>query len=287
MNKQGMNQQISLHDERMLGYAEYGTPTGTPIFYFHGFPSSRLDWQLFNDDKALAELNIRIIAADRPGYGLSDNKRGRKILDWSEDVTELADNLGIDRFTVLGISGGGPYAASCAFGIKDRITKAGMVCGMGPSDSPGMKGGVSWSIPGTPLIMRRLILMLTSVGLQRDPGQFMSRSKDTFSELDKQLLDQSELSAWFIDGMREAFRQGISGASQEAVLFTKPWGFRLEDITTEVHLWHGEQGLNVPVSVGRYMADSITNCNTTFLKEEGHLTLPHNHIKVIISNLIT
>jgi pimeloyl-ACP methyl ester carboxylesterase len=270
----------------MLGYAEYGTPEGIPVFYFHGFPSSRLDWQLFNNDIALAGHNVRIIASDRPGYGLSDFKRGRKMLDWPEDVTELADNLHIDRFAVLGISGGGPYAASCAYRINDRLTKAGIVCGMGPSDSPGMKNGVSWTIPGTPSIMRRFILMLTSFGLRRDPDQFMSRSKETFSELDRQLLDQSELAAWFIEGMREAFRHGISGANQEAALYAKPWGFKLQDITTEVHLWHGEQDLNVPISVGRYLADSIPNCNAKFHKGEGHLTLPHNHIREISRTLV-
>ena len=84
---------MSLHDGRMLGYAEYGTPEGTPVFYFHGFPGSRLEWQLIGEDSALSALNIRIIAPDRPGYGLSDFKRGRKLLDWPEDVSELADKL--------------------------------------------------------------------------------------------------------------------------------------------------------------------------------------------------
>lgn len=279
------NQQISLHDGRMLGYAEYGPPEGTPVFYFHGFPSSRLDWQLFNDDIALTELNVRIIASDRPGYGLSDFKRGRKLLDWPEDVTELADKLHIGRFAVLGISGGGPYAASCAYGIGDRLTKAGIVCGMGPKDSPGMKDGVSWTIPGTPTIMRRFILMLTSMGLRRDPDQFLSRSKETFSELDRRLLDQPKLAQIFIDGMQEAFRNGIGAANQEAAIFTHPWGFRLQEIAAEVNLWHGEQDLNVPISVGQFIAEAIPGCNARFSKVDGHLTLPHKHIGEILNNL--
>jgi pimeloyl-ACP methyl ester carboxylesterase len=286
MIDQKRDQQISLHDGRLLGYAEYGSPKGKPVFYFHGFPSSRLDWQLFHDDIALSELNVRIIAADRPGYGLSNIKRGRKLLDWPEDVIELADRLQIDHFAVLGISGGGPYASSCAYRINDRLTKVGIVCGMGPSDSPGVKEGASWTIPGSPSIMRRVILMLTSMGLRRDPDQFMSRSKETFSEPDRQLLNQSELAASFIVGMREAFHDGISGANQEAGLYTKPWGFNLSDINTKVYLWHGEQDLNVPISVGRYVADAIPNCDATFYKGEGHFTLPHNHIKEIMSNLI-
>jgi pimeloyl-ACP methyl ester carboxylesterase len=286
MDNNKTSQQIKLEDERVLGYAEYGSPEGIPIFYFHGFPSSRLDWRLINNDNLLSELNVRVIAPDRPGYGLSDYKRGRKLLDWPEDVIELANKLQIDSFAVLGVSGGNPYAASCAFGIRDRLIKTGMVCGMGPSDAPGMKDGVSWTIPGAPSIIRRVILILTSIGLRRDPDQFISRTKETISEPDSQLLVQPELAASFIEGTREAFRNGISGANQEAALFGRPWGFRLQDITTEVHLWHGEQDLNVPISVGRYVADTIPNCTASFHSKEGHLTLPRNNVEDILSTLV-
>jgi hypothetical protein len=46
-------QRVELENGRFLSYAEYGPPNGTPIFYFHGFPSSRLDWQIFNDENTL------------------------------------------------------------------------------------------------------------------------------------------------------------------------------------------------------------------------------------------
>ena len=149
-----------------------------------------------------------------------------------------------------------------------------------------MKDGSSWRIPGTPSIIRRVILTLTSMGIQRDPDQFISRSKETFSEPDRQLLDQPALAELFLDGMRESFRQGIKGANLEAALYTRPWGFNLRDIQSDVHLWHGEQDLNVPVSVGRYVAETIPNCEARFYATEGHLTLPRNHIRDILINLI-
>jgi pimeloyl-ACP methyl ester carboxylesterase len=239
----------------------------------------------FNDDEVLAELNVRIIAADRPGCGLSDFKRNRKLLDWPDDVTELADELQIDRFAVLGVSGGGPYASACAYKIPERITTVGIVCGMGPSEAPGMKDGVSWSLPGMLSLMRRIILTLTSMGLSKDPDQFLSRTKETVSEPDRRLLDQPELAKVFIDGMQEAFRSGISGANQDLALYTKPWGFRLQDITSEVHLWHGEQDVNVPVSVGRYVAEAIPSCNARFYEQEGHFTLPYNRLREILNIL--
>ena len=101
MDDKQTSQQIKLQDGRMLGYAEYGPAEGIPVFYFHGFPSSRLDWQLINFDNSLAEINARVIAPDRPGYGLSEFKRGRQMVDWPDDVIELGiENLGSQRHVV-------------------------------------------------------------------------------------------------------------------------------------------------------------------------------------------
>jgi len=287
MTNKRTRQQITLQDGRVLGYAEYGAPEGVPVFYFHGFNGARLDYLLADTGDAATAANARIIAADRPGTGLSAFKRGRQILDWPDDVTELADALHIERFAVLGISGGGPYAAACAFNIPERLTLTGIVCGMGPADAPGMKDGISWTLPGQPSIIRRFILMLTSMGVRKDPDQFLSRSKEMVSEVDRQLLDQPEVAQAFVDVLQEAFRSGIGGVNQEAALYARPWEFRLQDIIAKVHLWHGEQDKNVSVSVGHYVADAIPNCNARFYKEEGHLTLPHNRIREILNTLVS
>lgn len=286
MNEDRTHRQITLKDGRALGYAEYGAPEGVPVFYFHGFPSSRLDYTLIDWGDVALGAHVRIIAPDRPGYGLSDFQRGRRFLDWPDDVIELADALGIDRFAVLGCSGGGPYAAACAYKLDGRLTKAGILCGMGPADSPGMKDGVSWSLPGMFSPMRSLMLSLTVMGLSRDPDKFLSRSRETMAELDGTLLDQPEAAKAFVAGMLEAFRSGTKGANQEATIYTRPWGFQPQGIKAEVHLWHGEQDLNVPVSVGRYLADAIPNCNARFYEEEGHLTLPRNRIRDILRVLV-
>ena len=281
------NKTIKLKDGRMLGYAEYGAPEGKPVFYFHGFPGSRVDWLLSDSDDSAAELNTRIIAVDRPGMGLSDFKRGREILDWPDDVIELAGALQIDRFAVLGFSGGGPYAAACTFKIPERLTATEIVCGMGPSEAPGAKKGLSWFYPGKFSVIRRLMLKLASLGVQKNPEQFVSRSKEMVPEPDRLLLDQPELAKTYINTISESLRSGIGGANQEAALYTRPWRFRLQDITTEVHLWHGELDLNVPISVGHYVADAIPNCHAKFLKDEAHISLPHNHIREILSVVAT
>jgi len=281
-----INQQIELKDGRLLGYAEYGNPDGKPVFYFHGFPGSRLDWRFSDPDDSAARLSARIVAVDRPGMGLSDFKHGREILDWPDDIVELADVLRLDRFAVVGISGGGPYAATCAYKIPERLTTTAIVSGMGPLEAPHMKDGTSWTIPGKPSVIRRLLLVLFDTGLRKDPDRFVAQSKEKFAEVDRLLLDEPELAKAYVSMLREAFRSGIGGVYQEARIYTRPWGFRLQDIAVETHLWHGELDANVPISVGRYVAAAIPGCHSTFLGEEAHLSLPHNHIQEILSVMV-
>jgi pimeloyl-ACP methyl ester carboxylesterase len=280
------DQQVKLRDGRMLGYAEYGAPDGKPVFCFHGFPGSRILWPAFDPHGSAATMNARVVAIDRPGVGLSDFKRGREILDWPNDVIELADVLKLDRFSVLGMSGGGPYAVACAFKISERLTSTGIVCGMGPIEAPGYMDGASWIFPGKSLLLRRLLLMLTSMVIRKNPDKFISQMNETVSAPDRALLkSHPEVANMIVDDWREAFRSGIGGTHQESTLYTRPWGFRLQDITAEVHLWHGEQDDNVVCSVGRYVADTIPNCHPTFFEDEGHFSVIYNHIEEILGVL--
>jgi pimeloyl-ACP methyl ester carboxylesterase len=282
------NQQIKLKDGRILGYAEYGAPKGKPVFYFHGHPGSRLDWPLFDADDSATELNAHIIAVDRPGTGLSDSKRDREILDWPDDVIELAEALQLDRFAVMGVSGGGPYAAACAFKLSGRLTATAIVCGMGPSEAPGAKEGMSWIYAGkSPEERRQMLLGMASV-IRENPDQLVSQMKQApFPELDKVLMDQPKLSKMIVDfTFGEALRSGIDGLDQDAALYAHPWGFQLQDIAVEVHLWHGEPDINVPVSVGRYVADAIPNCRARFFPDEGHFSIARNHIREILNVLV-
>src|ERR1700756_1202961 len=137
-----ISQQLRLPGGRLLGYDEYGVPDGNPIFYFHGSPSTRLEWLLFGNDALANKLNIRVIVPDRPGLGRSEFHLGRRIGDWPEDVLALADNLKLTRFAVCGYSGGGPYAAACALKMPERLTRVGIVSGTAPFDEPGLTAGV-------------------------------------------------------------------------------------------------------------------------------------------------
>ena len=116
------NQSITLSDGRSLGFQRLGDPDGCPLFFFHGTPGSRL--VLSQNDRIAQIPGLHLILPERPGYGLSDPKPGRVLLDWPNDVVELADYLGLDSFAVAGESGGGPHALACAYRLADRVTKA-------------------------------------------------------------------------------------------------------------------------------------------------------------------
>src|SRR5512138_1016983 len=121
---------ITLHDGRALGYVDYGDPSGRALLYFHGHPGSRREAAFLA--RQADEAGVRLVGVDRPGMGLSTYKPRRRLLDWPGDVTELADALRIDDFAVVGFSGGGPYAAACAFAIPERVTACGLVASVGP-----------------------------------------------------------------------------------------------------------------------------------------------------------
>ena len=115
-----LSQSFLLPDGRTLMYAEYGVPNGKPVLYFHGLAGSRLEAAVL-DGTDLVKAGIRMIACDRPGMGGSDFQPGRCFSHWPADIVPLADRLGLVKFAVLGVSGGGGYVSACARLIPDRL----------------------------------------------------------------------------------------------------------------------------------------------------------------------
>ncbi len=113
--------ELTLPDRRRLAWVERGDPAGTVVFAFHGLPGSR--FQAHPDDGIALHAEARVIHIDRPAFGRSDPQPGRRLADWAADVGALADHLRIDRFTVAGVSGGGPFACACASVLGQRVPR--------------------------------------------------------------------------------------------------------------------------------------------------------------------
>ncbi|MBA4395259.1 MAG: alpha/beta hydrolase [Desulfobacca sp.] len=279
---------IILQDGRRLGYGEIGDPGGKPIFYFHGFPGSRLEIELVSP--FLAEANLRIIALERPGYGLSDFKKERTIGQWPDDVLELAEALGLERFAVLGISGGGPYALACAWKIPHRLTSAVIVCGMGLVDTPEMLPRMIWvnrfglTLAGKSAFLSDGLFALATIMIRRFPEKIIAHLLKRVSAPDKKVLNQ-EVRQVLIQSFREAVKAGHRGPARDAVLYSRPWDFRVEDIRMEVDLFYGEEDTIVPSAAGRWLEKIIPRCRARYFPQEGHFSLILNQRQEIIEKL--
>ena len=269
--KSDVGRTIQLEDGRRLGYAEWGDLSGQPLLYFHGWPGSRVEGWL--GDQPAKATGVRLIAFDRPGMGLSGFQPRRTFLDWPDDVVQMAGALGLDRFAVLGISGGGPYAAVCAWKLPERLTGVGIVSSLAPLDVPGAVAGMgrrnraSFNLVGRLPALRRALMARLARSVRRRPDRVLAGG---FVGTDERYLHRPEVRNILVEALSEAFRSGSRGAAWELGLYTRPWGFHLEDIQARVHLWHGDQDANAPVAMGRYLAGAIPECQASFFPGEGH-----------------
>jgi pimeloyl-ACP methyl ester carboxylesterase len=288
------DQRLVLRDGRTLGYIEVGDPMGVPIFCFHGLPGSRLDMQFSGD--VCRELGIRLICPDRPGYGLSDFQPRRTLLDWPADVAQLADALGIARFAVLGVSGGGPYACACVYALPERVTVAGLASSAGPPEVRGVLAALplrtrmshvtNYVLPW-PL---RWPLMRLGCSIEAALTRQAPESRAEFMRWlhgDGKLFGKSaapSLPPAVRDAVTEPFRQGGRGRAWDSRLLRQRWRIPLKQIHVPVLLWHGERDPFSPAVVGRYLAQTIPGCQATFYPNEKHYVLS-DHEREILSTL--
>lgn len=287
-----LNQQLRLPGGRRLGYDEYGSPDGQPVFYLHGSPSARVEFGLFGSQALVRSLGARLIAVDRPGIGLSDYQANRRLLDFPQDLLALADHLKLARFAVLSYSLGGPYGMACAYAIPERLTRVGIVSGAAFFSRPELMAGVNQgtqtflSLPRTNPFAASLFLWSMSAMARFAPGMITRSAASMLPEPDRPVVADPEIQKRFIGMLREAFRQGSRGVSRDALLSGMDYGFRLEEIRLPVLLWHGEADENIPLAMARYVSSSLPACQAAFYQNEGHLSLFKKNVAAIIQALV-
>jgi pimeloyl-ACP methyl ester carboxylesterase len=131
------NYEVYSADGRRLAVHVSGDQDGKPVFYLHGTPGSRIGPR--PTDETLQELGVRLISFDRPGYGLSDRLESRRVVDVAADVDAIASAFELERFAVLGRSGGGPHALACAARLGSRVTCAAALVSLAPMDADGLR----------------------------------------------------------------------------------------------------------------------------------------------------
>ena len=281
---------MPLPDGRTLGFAEYGSAEGHVLIYCHGYPGSRLEAAALSAQAAQA--NIRLISLDRPGYGRSSFQERRSFLDWPHDLVALTEHLGIDRFAVVGISGGAPYALACAYQIPDRLLSCGIVSGIGPLTlgTAGMSQQnrlVLFLAHRSPWLLTPLIKgTARSLHDEERARKAVTKAMRHMVKPDREailahgVIDQLAASA------RETYHQGVQGAVYEGRLYGRDWGFKLEDIAFQpLPLWHGTSDTNVPIGMARGMAGKLAGCAATYYPDEGHFSTLLNHQPEVFSAL--
>jgi pimeloyl-ACP methyl ester carboxylesterase len=267
---------LTLADGRTLGYAEYGDPNGRPLVYLHGFPGSRLAGGLL--DKAARAAGVRVLAPERPGLGLSSMQARRTLLDHADDIRSLAEALGLNRFTVIGESGGGPYALACAHELPDRIDCVAVVCGLGPVACPGATSGIAikerigYAIASrAPLLAGQLLVPIAAWARWR-PRQFLHVTRWQLGEADRQVL-RGPVGDLVAADFAEAFRQGGRAVGEELALLFRPWPFAPKAIRVPLLFFHGAEDRTVAIAVARELAEGIPGTRLCVSPADGHFSL--------------
>ncbi|WP_040525245.1 alpha/beta fold hydrolase [Gordonia effusa] len=268
---------VAVGENRRIGFAEFGSATGRAIFWLHGTPGARRQIPL--EARAFGEENeVRIIGIDRPGVGSSTPHRYRSVSDFAPDLLQVADTLGIDKFAVIGLSGGGPYTLAVAHEAPDRVVVAGVLGGVGPTVGPdAIAGGATQlakyaapllQVAGAP-IGRALSSM---IGIARPVAVPAISLYGRFSpRADRELLARPEFRAMFLDDLLHGGARRAEAPFADAIVFARDWGFRVGDVSVPVRWWHGDEDHIIPFSHGEQMVNLLPDARLYTMHGESHL----------------
>ena len=264
-----------LPDERELAWMELGAAEGLPVIAFHGTPGSRL--QLGFGDAPARAAGVQFIVPDRPGYGLSAYQPRRRLAGWSDDVASLADHLHLTRFAVVGLSGGGPHAAACARFLPERVVAAAIVSGVAPLTEPGSEAGM---VPADVLLVRMArrspastLPLFAAMAMfdRRWPERALDLMARQLGPADAAVLAHPQVRAAMVADLRRSAPTTGKALAQDYALWAADWGFRLQDITVPVHLWHGDADRDVPIAHAHRQAETIPGSVLHDCTGESHL----------------
>ncbi|MEP6974819.1 MAG: alpha/beta hydrolase [Spartobacteria bacterium] len=281
---------IRLRNGQTIALAEYGDPAGAPIFFCHGWPSSRTMAEL--TESAARELKLRIISPDRPGVRDSSLTPERKLLDWPPVLAELADSLGIGAFRILGISGGGPYALAAAWALPNRVRAIAVVSGAPPltelPDGEGLLPLYRWLLF---FYRRHRWLVRVSFHIARPvlsikvPLRVRPLLLKLLQPCDANVLrDIAAFEACF-ESQRQAWRASADGLMTDAEIYGQPWGFALEEVQVPVRLWHGKKDRSFHWQLARSLGERLPRVHEQMVEGEGHYSLPIRHMHAILADL--
>jgi pimeloyl-ACP methyl ester carboxylesterase len=240
---------------------------------------------------AAGRLGLRLLSVDRPGFGQSTFQPGRRIGGWAADIDALADQLGLRRFSIVGVSGGGPYALACAASLSHRLAHVALVCPLGPLAVAGAKAGmlaqdrVLLSLGAHAPSLARGVVHLLAHWMRRDVDRYLQFMMAGMLSPDRDLFADPDYRALVLASTTEALRQGGRGPAWELTLIARQWDFRLQDVRLPINLWQGLADQILPAAMARNLAAALPACRPRYLPGEGHLSLVVRHIGDVLAEL--
>ncbi|MHA5051348.1 alpha/beta fold hydrolase [Streptomyces sp. SD15] len=258
-----MSDQVRTADGRLLRVDVSGDPSGRPVFLLHGTPGSRIGPR--PRPMFLYQRGTRLISYDRPGYGGSDRRPGRRVVDVVQDVAAVADAFEVERFAVVGRSGGGPHALACAALLPERVTRAAALVGLAPRDAEGLDwfAGMAQSnisefrTAFTDPERFEAGLIPRSAAIRRNPARLLDELRCDLTDDDRQIVSDTGIRSMLLRNYQEALRTSPYGWIDDVLALTGHWGFDLAEIRVPVLLWHGAMDAFSPASHASWLAERI------------------------------
>jgi pimeloyl-ACP methyl ester carboxylesterase len=262
-------------DGRVITLDVVGDRDAKPVLLCHGLADSRLAAQPLQ--QAARDLGLCIIAPDRPGIGGTDRRHLSQLADWAEDAAELLDAMHIGSAALLGVSGGGPFAAACAARIPGRVSRLMLVAPLGLPGWPsnGMAPAERFSLllaSHAPEFGGWSLDRLAALARRR-PQLFLRLAATAQPDADIRALQEPGMREAFLTSYVEAFRGGSWGVAQDLRVLTRPWGFDLRAITAPTWVHHGDADTTVPPQHARRYAEAIPGAQLQIHPGDGHFSI--------------
>jgi pimeloyl-ACP methyl ester carboxylesterase len=286
-----MLQSLTLPAGGVLTFREYGAPAGQPVFFFHGWPGESQQALVLH--QAALDQGVRLIAPNRPGVGGSSPQPDRTLLDWPPVVAALADALGIDRFRVLGLSGGGPYAHACAWALARRVSSFATVCGALPAaPGPGRRHlspvyqGMLAVHDHAPWLLQSALIPAVRLARIRPPRPVLWLGLRTLGPSDRAALWPKQNFSQFYPGFLAAMRSGMSGLWEDGKPYSSPWPFDPAESRVPSTIWHGTQDRNFACRGAGEFASRLPLAEFR-QTNDGHYSILSNQASVILEKLLS
>lgn len=270
-----MRVELRRADGGVIAVEVVGEPDAPAVLFCHGLADSRL--AAYDFAGAAHTLGLRVIAPDRPGTGGTEARRLPQVVDWAAEATMVLDALGVGSVALLGVSGGGAFAAACASELPDRVRSLLLIAPLGPPAWPtrGMAAGQRASLQiarHAPAFGGWFLGRLATLA-RRAPRLFIRLATSEMPASDRRALAQSDARAAFLTNYLQAFQRGSWGVAQDLRVLTRPWGFDLESITVPTSIHQGDADTTVPLPHARRFAAAIPGARVHIHPGQGHFSI--------------